>query len=157
MKAFAIEMEKRAFEDKSLPILAVVSQTDQCMIKVSKEGSAQLGEVVDTLFEGEFLGGLRNLMSTALKELLGNASGGEKEKREFHIVYANNRIRRVDYHMYKYDFSSKGLREKAENVFCYVVQVAVLDLKKVDPQVFLYQLNRASCALGEGCIQKATK
>ena len=49
-----------------------------------------------------------NLVKAALNELLGNASAGEKERRECHVVYANNSILRVDYHLYKYDFSSKG-------------------------------------------------
>ena len=48
----------------------------------------------------------------------------------------------------------QGLRDKAENAFCYVVQVSVLDLKKVDPQVVLYELDRA---VGEGSIQGMTK
>ena len=154
MQAYATDMEKRAFEDKSLPILAVVDKTEKYMVKVSKAPSEEVEKTVGELFEGEFLGGLRNLVSAALNELLGNASAGEKERREFHVVYANNSILRVDYHMYKYDFSSKGLREKAENALCYVAQVAVLDLKKVDPQVVLYELDRA---IGEGNIQKATK
>lgn len=70
------------------------------------------------------------------------------------MVYANNSILRVDYHMYKYDFSTQGLRHNAENAFCYVVQVSVLDLKKVDSQVVLYELDRA---VGEGSIQGMTK
>ena len=153
LEAYATEMEARAFEDKSLPILAVVDKTEKYTVQVKKD-SADVGGVVDSLFKGEFLDGLHNLVSTALNELLGNASAGEKEKRECHVVYANNSILRVDYHMYKYDFSSKGLRDTAENALCYVIQVGVLDLKKVDPQVVLYELDRA---VGDGNIEAATK
>ena len=154
LQAYAAEMEAKAFEDKSLPILAVVDKTEKYMVKVSEGASAHVESVVDDLFNGEFLDGLKHLVKTAMNELLGNASAGEKEKRECHVVYANNSILRVDYHMYKYDFSTQGLRDKAENAFCYVVQVSVLDLKKVDPQVVLYELDRA---VGEGSIQGMTK
>ncbi|KAM7448662.1 hypothetical protein ABFA07_003354 [Porites harrisoni] len=154
LQAYATEMEAKAFEDKSLPILAVVDKTEKYMVKVSEGGSANVGSVVDDLFNGKFLDGLKHLVKTAMDELLGNASAGEKEKRECHVVYANNSILRVDYHMYKYDFSSHGLRDKAQNAFCYVVQVSVLDLKRVDPQVVLYELDRA---VGEGSMQDMTE
>lgn len=154
LEAYAADMEAKAFQDKSLPILAVVDKTEKYMVKVSEGASEHVGSVVDDLFSGEFLDGLKHLVKTAMNELLGNASAGEKEKRECHVVYANNSIVRVDYLMYKYDFSSHGLRDTAQNAFCYVVQVAVLDLKRVDPQVVLYELDRA---VGEGSIQGMTK
>ncbi|CAH3165983.1 unnamed protein product, partial [Porites lobata] len=154
LEAYAADMEAKAFQDKSLPILAVVDKTEKYMVKVSEGASEHVGSVIDDLFSGEFLDGLKHLVKTAMNELLGNASAGEKEKRECHVVYANNSIVRVDYHMYKYDFSSHGLRSNAQNAFCYLVQVSVLDLKKVDPQVVLYELDRA---VGEGSIQGMTK
>lgn len=154
LQAYATEMEAKAFEDKSLPIIAVVDKTEKYMVKVSEGASENVESVVDDLFNGEFLNGLKDLVKTAMNELLGNASAGEKEKRECHVVYANNSILRVDYHMYKYDFSTQGLRDKAENAFCYVVQVSVLDLKKVDPQVILYELDKA---VGKGSIEGMTK
>ena len=123
------EMEAQAFDDKSL--------------------QKTLGD----LFGGEFLGGLHNLVSAALNELLGNTAAGEKEMKAFHVVYANNNILRVDYHMYKYDFSSKGLRDKMQNALCYVVQTSVLDLKKIDPQVVLYELDKS---IGADNIKAAT-
>ena len=154
LEAYATEMEARAFEDKSLPILAVVDKTEEYTVKASKGTSDKVAGVVDSLFEGAFMDGLKKVVSTALDELLGNASAGEKEKRDFHVIYANNSLLRVDYHMYKYDFSSDGLRHKAENALCYVIQVAVLDLKKIDPQVVLYELDRA---VGEDNIEAATQ
>jgi len=154
LEAYAMEMEARAFEDKSLPIIAVVDKSEKYMVKVENEPSEEIKSTLDNLFEGEFLGGLHNLVSAALNELLGNTEAGEKEKREFHVVYANNNILRIDYHMYKYDFSSHGLRDKLQNALCYVVQIAVLDLKKVDPQVVLYELDKT---IGAGKIQAATE
>ena len=31
---------------------------------------------------------------------------------------------------YKYEFTSKGLIDKAQNIFCYYLQVGVLDLER---------------------------
>ena len=154
LEAFAAEMEAEAFEDRSLPISAVVDKTEKYMVKVKAASSDQIQNTLGDLFKGEFLDGLQNLVTAALNELLGNAAAGEKEKRGFHVVYANNSILRVDYHMYKYDFSSEGLKGKAENAFCYVVQMAVLDLEKVDPQVVLYELDKT---IGSENIQAATE
>ena len=154
LAAYSTEMEARAFEDKSLPIIAVVDKTEKYMVQVKEAPSEEIQKTLDDLFKGEFLDGLHNLVTAALNELLGNAAAGEKEKRGFHVVYANNSILRVDYHMYKYDFSSKGLRDKVQNALCYVVQMAVLDLQKVDPQVVLYELDRT---IGAGKIQAAAE
>ena len=127
LEAYAQKMEAEAFEDKSLPIIAVVDKTEKYLVKVENAPAEEIKKTLDDLFEGEFLDGLHNLVSTALNELLGNTSAGEKEKRAFHVVYANSTLLRVDYHMYKYDFSSKGLRDKMQNALCYVVHIAVLD------------------------------
>lgn len=81
LEAYAADMEAKAFQDKSLPILAVVDKTEKYMVKVSEGASEHVGSVIDDLFSGEFLDGLKHLLKTAMNELLGNASAGEKEKR----------------------------------------------------------------------------
>ena len=103
------------------------------MVKVKKKPT--LGH----LFKGEFLDGLKDVVKAAVNELLGNTAAGE---RGFHVVFAQNGLCRIDYHMYKYVFSSKGLQEKVENALCFVVQMSVLDINKVDPQVVLYELDK---------------
>ena len=142
LDAYAAEMEAKAFEDRSLPISAVVDRTEKYMVEVQEASSDEIKQTLGDLFKGKFLDGLHNLVTAALNELLGNAAAGEKEKRGFHVVYANNSLLRVDFHMYKYDFSSAGLKGKAENAFCYVIQTAVLDLQQLDPQVVLYELDK---------------
>lgn len=154
LDAYAKEMEAQAFDDKSLPIVAVVDRTEKYMVRVQNAPAEEIQKTLGDLFGGEFLGGLHNLVSAALNELLGNTAAGEKEMRAFHVVYANNNILRVDYHMYKYDFSSKGLRDKMQNALCYVVQTSVLDLKKIDPQVVLYELDKS---IGADNIKAATE
>ena len=152
LQAYAMDMEAKAFEDKSLPICAVVDKTEKYTVKVQKVPSQKIQDTLKELFEGKFLEGLESLVTAALNELLGNAAAGEKEKRGFHVVFAHNGLCRVDYHMYKYDFSSKGLRDKVQNALCFVVQTSVLDLNKVDPQVVLYELDKT---VGRTNIQDA--
>ena len=55
--------------------------------------------------------------------------------------------------LYKYEFSSKGLKDEFQNGFCYYSQIGVLDLKKVNPQILLYELTRA---IGEDNMEKVT-
>ena len=107
-----------------------------------------IGEVMS----GDFLGGLKNLLSVALNEVLGNTSAGEVEKTDFHVIYANNSLIRLDYMMCKYSFASKGLKDEYTNAFCYCMQVGILDLEKVDPQIMLYELARA---VGEEALPSA--
>lgn len=152
LQACATEMEAKASEDKSLPICAVVDKTEMYTVKVKKDPSKEVQATLGHLFKGEYLDGLKDIVKVALNELLGNAAAGEKEKRGFHVVFAQNGLCRVDYHMYKYDFSSKGLREKVENALCFVVQISVLDINKVDPQVVLYELDKT---VGKRDIQHA--
>ena len=101
---------------------------------------------------GDFLGGLKNLLSVALNEVLRNTSAGEAEKTDFHVIYANNSLIRLDYKTYKYTFASKGLKDECTNAFCYCMQVGILDLEKVDPQIMLYELTRA---IGEEALSIA--
>lgn len=154
LEAEADQMESRAFEDKSLPIVAVVNKVESYIVKVQNAPAEEIKKAISDIFQGEFLDGLEHIISAALNELLGNVMAGEKEFKSFHVVFANNSLLRVDYYMYKYDFSSKGLRDKVQNALCYVAQVAVLDLKKVDPQVVLYELDKT---IGQGNMQKAVE
>lgn len=75
--------------------------------------------------------------------MLGDTAAGELEKQDFHVVFANNSLVRIDYLMYKYQFTSKGIKKIAKNAFCYYLQVSVLDLTKVNPQVLMYEISRA--------------
>lgn len=152
LQAKATKLEKDAFEDKSLPIVAMVKKVETYLVKVETAPSADIKKSMQDIFQGEFLDGFQHLMTAAVNELLGNTLAGEKEFSSFQVVFANNSLLRIDFYIYKYDFSSEGLREKIQNAFCYVAQVGVLDLKKVDPQVVLYELDKS---IGTGHIPEA--
>ena len=136
-------MENSAVEDKSLPIVAVVDKSMKYSIKVSSATSEEVGKAIGEVLKGDFLSGVTDLITVGLNAMLGNESVGETEKQDFHVVFANNSLLRIDCMFYKYEFSSKGLIDKAQNIFCYYLQVGVLDLEKVDPQILLYELTKA--------------
>lgn len=152
--ATSSKMENDAIEDKSLPIVAVVDKVEKYKIHVSSAPSSEIDSAIGEVLKGDFLSGLKNLISVGLNQMLGNTSAGETEKVDFHIVFANNSLLRIDYMMYRYNFSSKAIVDKVQNVFCYYLQVGVLDLEKVNPQILLYELTRA---IGEARLPDAAK
>ena len=147
-------MENSAVEDKSLPIVAVVDKSMKYSIKVSSATSEEVGKAIGEVLKGDFLSGVTDLITVGLNAMLGNESVGETEKQDFHVVFANNSLLRIDCMFYKYEFSSKGLIDKAQNIFCYYLQVGVLDLEKVDPQILLYKLTKA---VGESSLPGASR
>lgn len=152
--ATSSKMENDAIEDKSLPIVAVVDKSQKYKIKVSSAPSQEINDAIGEVLKGDFLDGLKNLIGVGLRQMLGDASAGETEKVDFHIVFANNSLLRVDYMMYKYEFTSRGIIDKVKNVFCYYLQFGVLDLEKVNPQILLYELTRA---IGESRLPDAAR
>ena len=148
-------MENSAIEDTSLPIVAVVDKSMKYSIKVSSATSEEVGKAIGEVpVKGDFLSGVTDMITVGLKAMLGNESVGETEKQDFHVVFANNSLLRIDYMFYKYEFSSKGLINKAQNIFCYYLQVGVLDLEKMDPQILLYELTKA---VGESSLPAASR
>ena len=147
-------MENSAVEDKSLPIVAVVDKSMKYSIKVSSATGEEVGKAIGEVLKGDFLSGVTDLITVGLNAMLGNESVGETEKQDFHVVFANNSLLRIDCMFYKYEFSSKGLIDKAQNIFCYYLQVGVLDLEKVDPQILLYELTKA---VGESSLPGASR
>lgn len=138
------KIESLASGDDRLPIVAVVSQTEKNKVNVSsKAPTGAVDGAVKGVLSGKFLEGLTTMIKGALNTVLGSSFGGEMEKKDFHVVFANNSLVRVDYLIYKYEFSSKGIKKTAKNAFCYYLQVGVLDLEKVSPQVLRYEISRA--------------
>lgn len=83
------------------------------------------------------------MLKGALNTVLGSSFGGEMEKQDFHVVFAKNSLLRIDYLIYKYEFSSKSIKKIAKNAFSYYLQAGVLDLEKVSPQVLRYEISMA--------------
>ena len=125
------KMGDEAGEDKNLPIVSVVDKSEKYQIKVESTPDKDIKNAIGEVMSGDFLGGLKNLLSVALNEVLGNTSAGEAEKTDFHVIYANNSLLRLDYMMYKYTFASKGLTHlEGLTVFAERLYSAVAKLKK---------------------------
>lgn len=127
--ATSAELESMALGDSKLPVVAIVSKTEKYKTSVSsKANDADVDSAIKEVLSGEFLTGLTTIISGALNAILGDTSAGEMEKQGYHVVFANNSLVRVDYLIYKYEFTSKGIKKIAKNAFCYYLQVGVLDL-----------------------------
>ena len=97
----------------------------------------QLESAIDDLFEGDYLGGIKNLAKSkvAVQTILGNGAVGECEQQDFEVLWTNRSLVRVDFYCWRYNFSSRGVITDVENVFAYVVVKRVIDWNKVDPEV----------------------
>ena len=138
------KLNKEAFDDPRLPIVSVVNMAEKGSLKVESAPTEKIKECLDNVIGGGYLEGVQKLLSIALGELLGNTAAGEQEKKEFHVVFASNSLLRLDCYMYSYRFRYEGLRTKFQNIFCYYIQVGVLDVMKVPPQILLYELTRSA-------------
>ena len=148
------QMKDDALQDKSLPIVAIVDTSEKYTIKVESVPNKDIKAAVQDILSGNFIDGLVKVLGVALAEFLGDTTAGEKYKKDFHVVFANNSLLRVDVMLYKYDFASEGLVKEVQNGFCYYAQIGVLDLKKVNPQVVLYELTKA---IGQDNFQTVAK
>ena len=149
------KISKEAFNDTKLPILSLVSTTQDYRLAVTAAPKDRVGEILDNVIGGGYIKGLKGILSLALDQLLGNVSVGESEKKESHVAFANNSLLRIDCYMYKYQFQSDGLISSSKNIFGYYIQVGVLDLIKVNPQIVLYEL---TSSVGDAKqLEEATK
>ena len=149
------KISKEAFNDTKLPILSLVSTTQDYRLAVKAAPKDPVGEILDSVIGGGYIKGLKGILSLALDQLLGNVSVGESEKKESHVAFANNSLLRIDCYMYKYQFQSDGLISSSKNIFGYYIQVGVLDLIKVNPQIVLYEL---TSSVGDAKqLEEATK
>ena len=149
------KISKEAFNDTKLPILSLVSTTQDYRLAVTAAPKVRVGEILDSVIGGGYIKGLKGILSLALDQLLGNVSVGESEKKESHVAFANNSLLRIDCYMYKYQFQSDGLISSSKNIFGYYIQVGVLDLIKVNPQIVLYEL---TSSVGDAKqLEEATK
>ena len=138
-----------------MPILSLVSTTQDYRLAVTAAPKDRVGEILDSVIGGGYIKGLKGILSLALDQLLGNVSVGESEKKESHVAFANNSLLRIDCYMYKYQFQSDGLISSSKNIFGYYIQVGVLDLIKVNPQIVLYEL---TSSVGDAKqLEEATK
>lgn len=148
------KMREEALKDANVPIVAFVDTSEKYSVSVSNVPDEDITKSIKDMFGGNIIQGLVSLIGVALNQFLGNTQAGASEQNDYHIVFSNNTLMRIDVMFYKYEFSSKGVEDERRNGFCYCTQAAVLDLKKVSPQVLLYELTRT---IGHENIPDAVK
>ena len=84
-------------KSSSLPIAEVVDKVEKYKIKVSSAPSPDVQAAVNEELKRDFLGGMISLISVGIDQMLGNASARETEKVDFHTVFANKILLRIDY------------------------------------------------------------
>ena len=150
--AISAQFKDAAVADPTLPIVAVVDKTEKYMLQVKSVANENISNGLKEVLSGQFMKGLEDTITGAMQVFVTDESEGESQETDFHVVYANNSLLRVDYLMYKYNFSSKGILSKYENAFCYVMQIGVLDLEKVNPQILLYEMTKT---IGQDNLKEA--
>lgn len=141
-EAQAKKMKEEAFEDKSFPaMVAVVGQAEKFLIRAENVASEEIERHINGVFPSEFVGGFINIVSAVVNELLEDASATEQERSGSHVVFANSSFLRVNYYLYKYEFSSKDLKAKFKNAVCYILQVGVVDIINTDSDLVIEELN----------------
>ena len=99
---------------------------------------SQLTDAIGDIFSGDVLDGLKKVVVAATESILGNGAAGEVEEQDYEIVWYNNALVRIDFYLWRYNFSSKGVIQDVENVLAYYAVKRVVDWDKVDPQVVTY-------------------
>ena len=136
------KMGVAATEDKRFPVKAVVRTLERQLIATERISLQEIKMCVSQVCRPEFLDGLIMTVWEDVNELLQNTAEGEAERMASHVVVANSSVLRFDYYLYKYNFSSKGLRDKVKNAVCYAVQVGILDLERADLDVIKQELKK---------------
>ena len=137
----AKKMKVEAFKDKRFPILAVVEKTEKFFVRAEKVAAEEIERHISGVIDSEFLGGFINTVSGAVNDLLKDATATEQQRSGSHVVFANSSFLRVNYYLYKYEFSSRGLKAMFKNAVCYMLQVGVLDIKNTDSNLLINELN----------------
>lgn len=146
MTAESQRMEAKAWEDRTLPIVSIVDTQTFCRIgvEVGESLSKGIGDVIGDFVKGKWMDGIKDGIHTVLSQLLGSATSGRQESRQFHIAFGSNALLRIDTYFYMYTFKSEGsLRKHGNNMLCTVAQVSVLNSLKTDPQLILYEVTKA--------------
>ena len=115
--ATSAQLQNAAIEDKCIPIVTVVHKSQKYKIKVTEAPDPAITGAIGEHMSGNVLQVITSLIKVALNEVLENTSAGDTEKVDFHVIYAKSSLLRIDYMMYKYEFTSIGLKTEFQNAF----------------------------------------
>ena len=121
-------------------------------VEIKHEASAKsLNEAVDAVmddglkgvFSDRVKGSIGGMVKTAIATFFCNDSIGEVQHDDMIVVWDNNALLRVDYFLWRYNFSTKKIVEHIDSVFAYVVIKRVIDVASVSPEVISYAISYA--------------
>ena len=121
-------------------------------VEVKHEDKAKsLEEAVDTVmtdglkgvFSDRVKGTIGGLVKTAIATFFCNDSVGEVKQDDMIVVWDNNALLRVDYYLWRYNFSTRKIMEHIDSIFAYVVIKRVVDTSTVSPDVVSYAISHA--------------
>ena len=138
------KMKSDARQDAELPVVAVVDTVEKYHVNVTAAASDQVTTALNDFVSGDYLGGVVSLIHIGLNQFLGNMSVGETEKTAFHVIYANNSLLRLDYMLYNYKLRDEAVIDTTKSAFGYYMQIGVLDLEKVNPEILLYEITKTN-------------
>ena len=122
-------------------------------VEIKHEDSAKtLDEVVDAtmddglrgVFSDRVKGAIGGIVKTAIATFFCNDSVGEVKQEDMVVVWDNNALLRVDYFLWRYNFSTKKIVEHVDSVFAYAVIKRVIDVRTVSPEVISYAISHAN-------------
>ena len=84
---------------KRLPIASwsVVDSKKQYAVSVKDVPDEAIAKAVQEIVKVDFPSGLVQILSDSLNEFLGNTAAGASEKKDFHVVFSDDSLLRVDY------------------------------------------------------------
>ncbi|MGW0522109.1 hypothetical protein [Crossiella sp. NPDC003009] len=113
-------------------------------VDVHKGADDGINQAVDTFFggaDGAAKKGIHHLVSTAVSTILGNATLGQVEEKGFMIALEHNAIVRVNYALWRYNFSSKSIIANCENAFVFTFCKNIYDHTKVSVDELVYDVS----------------
>ena len=128
--------------DQEIHAGTVVAKHTQINITKKTGESQKLKDALHSFFQGDFIGGLEQIVQLGAEAVLGNGSMGEFETTDMFIVWSHNALLRCDAYYYRWNFSSKGIIDDVEGVLGVYMVKRVIDLTKTDPQVLTYAITQ---------------
>ena len=128
-------------DDEEIHKGKVVAKYQQIYCDASSK-PGQVDSAIGDFFEGDLLDGAKKLVLAGVDELLGNTSVGENEAEDMLILWESNALLRVDVYYWKWNFSSKGVIDVAQNIFAMYCVKRVINPSEVDPNVLVWAITR---------------
>ena len=136
-----------ALKDECLPIVCAVDKKQVIMLKIDAVSENQVRHSLNELLRGNYLEELVVLLTEKLNNVLKRQKSaiiGDKERLFKYVVFANKSILRLDFFVYYRSLLPNESLKDYNNILAYFIQVGLLDILKVRPQVLIYELTRAT-------------